>query len=212
MNSLEFVSFFCYSKGMVRVFAKKVTEKKEQHSQALQMAERAVLLAGGESPVDFERSVHGKPCLKPPNEHLHVNWSHSGEYVLCAVADRETGVDLQEALKEPKEHLVRRVLQPCEKAYYEAQGPKDRQRLFYQYWTLKESFLKVLGTGFQTPLTDFYIEIRDGRPKIIQKINEKKYQCRLLDFADSAYAAAICCEGREELEDIAIEYLSQEGG
>lgn len=208
MDSLEFISFFCYSKSMVRVFAKKVTEKKEQHSQALQLAEQAVLLAGGERPVNFERNAHGKPFLVPPNERLYVNWSHSGEYVLCAVADRETGVDLQETSKEPRENLVRRVLQPCEKVYYEAREPKDRQRLFYQYWTLKESFLKVLGTGFQTPLWDFYIEINDSEPEIVQRINEKQYQCRLLDFADSAYVAAICCEGRERLESVSIEYLS----
>lgn len=158
-------------------------------------------------PVSYERNVHGKPYLLPPNEKIFVNWSHSGDYVLCAVSDQEVGVDLQEIVREPRENLVRRVLRPSERTFYEAAGAQEKKRIFYGYWTLKESFLKTLGTGFQTSLEDFSIEMGAAGPKILQKINEKKYQCRRLDFTEGNYTAAVCREGREPLGKIEIEYL-----
>lgn len=158
-------------------------------------------------PVSYERNAHGKPYLLPPNEKIFVNWSHSGDYVLCAVSDREVGVDLQEIVREPGENLVRRALRPSERIFYEEADAQEKKRVFYEYWALKESFLKALGTGFQTSLEDFSIEMGASGPKILQKINEKKYQCRCLDFAEGNYTAAVCREGMEPLGKIEIEYL-----
>lgn len=222
---------------MVRIFALKVTEQdfeEEVWRPYLSPARRAAaermrrkkerqLFLGAEAllnralkrltpdadiPAVYERNVHGKPYLLPPNENVYVNWSHSGDYVLCALADREVGADLQLALKEPGASLVRRTLQPNERAFYEAGREEKKKMLFYRYWTLKESFLKALGTGFTAALSDFYIDMGEETPRIVQNINEKSYQCCLLDFADKDYAAAVCCEGSEALEGIEIEYLA----
>lgn len=158
-------------------------------------------------PAEYGRNKYGKPYLCPPYENIYVSWSHSGKYVLCAMADREVGVDLQEMRKEPGEKLASHVLRGAELEFYESQEPRQKKRLFYQYWVLKESFLKALGTGFQTPLTDFFVEMGERGAEISQKVNEKKYQCRILDFEDENYAAAICCEGEEPLERVEIKYL-----
>ena len=161
-------------------------------------------------PAKYERNEHGKPYLTDCDG-IYVNWSHSGDYVICAVADREVGIDLQYAGKEPKESLVRKLLQPEELHFYEHTPVAERQRLFYEYWAVKESFLKVLGTGFATPLDRFYVEFRKGSdvsdavkknamkvPYIIQNINHKQYLCRLLPVKDEGYTAALCIESLDK--------------
>lgn len=157
-------------------------------------------------PVGYVRNDHGKPYLHPWCG-IYVNWSHSGSYVLCAVSDREVGVDLQETAREPKESLVRRVLQPKERAFYERQEKERQKALFYEYWVLKESFLKALGTGFGTSLDRFYVKMEGKAPAIVQSVNEKNYHCRLLNFADPAYKAAVCWEGPDGPDQLEIEYF-----
>lgn len=160
--------------------------------------------AGLALPAVYERNVHGKPYLTPSNGYF-VNWSHSGEYVICAVADREVGIDLQYMEKEPGESLVRRMLQPEEQKVYEATSAEERMKLFYQYWAVKESYLKALGTGFCTSLNTFYVEMDREVPEIVRREDGKTYACRILDFADDRYVAAVCLDDTSNRGK--IEYL-----
>ena len=194
---------------MQKIYALQVAEKKEQHAAAVGLARYAVLQAGGREPVDFENNAHGKPYLSVPNDHLYVNWSHSGEYVLCAVSDREIGVDIQENQKEPKPSLVRRVLQPEEREHYERVPAEEQRMLFYRYWTIKESFLKATGTGFYAGLDGFLVQMEADGPVIRQNKAGKTYGCRILPFANTGYTAAICRDG--SVENTEIEYLSWRG-
>lgn len=190
---------------MICIYVKKVTEKKEQHQEAVKLAEQLTVRFGGQQPVTYHCNVHGKPYLDAPNDCIFINWSHSGEYVICAAADQEIGIDLQHMKMEPKASLVRRTLGSEELAYYENVLEEEQKKLFYQYWAVKESFLKALGTGFSAGLKGFRVQMEQGQPKIVQNMNKKEYVCRLLEFADADYAAAVCCE--QEPGDIVIEYL-----
>lgn len=147
-------------------------------------------------PAVYERNQFGKSYLVPDCG-IYVNWSHSGEYVLCALSDGEVGADIQLAAKYPKETLVRRVLQPEERRYYESVKPGERQRLFYRYWTVKESFLKALGSGFSQDLKSFWVDMEKGEenPLIVQNIDGRAWSCRVLDLGIADYEAAVCCEG-----------------
>lgn len=165
-----------------------------------------------ELPAAYERNAHGKPYLLPPNQEVYVNWSHSGEYVLCAIADREVGVDLQWNQKEPKYNVIWHSLSGEERIFYEEQASDRRSALFYEYWTLKEAYLKMLGTGFRTPLEYFRVEMTAEGPKLLPGPKKmegfRECSCCLLDFADECYTAALCCEGGDTLKGIKIEYLS----
>lgn len=155
-------------------------------------------------PVAYIRNVHGKPYLLPPNDQRYVNWSHSGDYVLCAVADQEVGVDLQYMRSGVKESLVKRALQPEEMEVYKKIPPTEREKCFYQYWVLKESYLKAMGTGFHTSLSRFYVDMEGQYPQIRSREDETHYDCRLLEFRDAGYAAAVCCVGK--ITKVEIEY------
>lgn len=168
---------------------------------------RSLEAAGVECPrpAVYERNIHGKPFLTQA-EGISVNWSHSGAYAVCAVADTEIGIDLQETRKTPGENLIRRLLQPREKEFYRL-WKDERKELFYEYWVLKESFLKALGTGFAASLEDFYIEWETGLPRIVQELSEKSYSCCLLDFREPGYRAAVCREGAAIPKEVRIEYF-----
>ena len=97
------------------------------------------------APLRF--SAHGKPYY---DDTFHFNLSHSGDTVCLAVADAPVGVDVQ-TLKTPSDALVRRVLCPNERAALSA--AKDPALAFTMFWTMKESWLKLCGTGIIDDLT-----------------------------------------------------------
>ena len=169
-------------------------------NRSLEILQKDIVL-----PVSYTRNQHGKPYLLWPNDSWYVNWSHSGDYVLCAVADREVGVDLQYMRPGIKEPLVKRALQPEELKAYSNIPPAERETRFYQYWVIKESYLKAMGTGFYTHLTQFYVDMEGQYPQIRPRENEEDYSCRLLTFKDQNYAAAVCCVGK--MTEVKIEYL-----
>ena len=185
---------------------RKQTKNRQSFLAAEVLLNRALecLDVGVQLPAVYERNVHGKPYLKP-DYGIYVNWSHSGDYVLCATADQEVGVDIQETSKMPLESMVRKVLTPEESAFYESCGVEQQKNCFYQYWTLKESFLKALGTGFYTSLAQFYIELKEEPPRVVQNINEKNYACRLLELKEDGYIAAVCSESA--LDEVTVEYI-----
>lgn len=96
---------------------------------------------------------HGKPML-PKELGLFFNLSHSGDYVLCAVSDKETGADIQRHEKY-EDRLAERFFHPEELAYL--RETEDRKQRFYDLWCLKESCIKCTGRGLSTGLESFSV-------------------------------------------------------
>ena len=192
---------------MIYIYAMGI-QNGDQHGTAELLLNRSLeQCTDVQTPVRYHRNEHGKPYLTDKPE-IYVNWSHSGDYVICAVADREVGIDLQKMDREPKENLIRKALTKEEQEFYGSVPESERKRLFYQYWSVKESFLKALGTGFYTSLKTFQVNFLEGKPQICHHINRKKYLCRLLSFRDIEYAAAVCVEnGTLENENLEITYF-----
>ena len=194
-------------RGMIYIYAMQI-QNGDQHGTAELLLNRSLeQCTDVQTPARYHRNEHGKPYLTDTPE-LYVNWSHSGDYVICAISDREVGIDLQKMDREPKENLIRKVLTKEEQEFYRSEPESDRKRLFYQYWSVKESFLKTLGTGFYTSLQTFQVDMKEGQPRISHHINRKNYSCRLLSFRDIEYAAAVCAENSTlENENLEITYF-----
>ena len=88
-------------------------------------------------PEDQKRS--GKPFFRGENMPF-FNLSHSGNFVGCALHDREIGLDIQK-LTEPRESLIRRVCTQEELIFLKS--PQD----FCRIWAMKESAVKLTGEG-----------------------------------------------------------------
>ncbi|MDL2225113.1 4'-phosphopantetheinyl transferase superfamily protein [Eubacteriales bacterium OttesenSCG-928-M02] len=87
----------------------------------------------------------GKPSFSQYPGH-HFNISHSGAVVVVAVSPHPVGVDV-EMLRSPKDRVAQRMFSQEEyEGYLEA---TDKERRFFQLWTLKESYAKCLGEGIR---------------------------------------------------------------
>ena len=192
---------------MIHIYAMQI-QNGDQHGTAELLLNRSLeQCTNVQTPVQYHRNEHGKPYLTDTSE-IYVNWSHSGDYVLCAVSDSEVGIDLQKMDREPGNNLVRKALTLQEQKAYEQMAPERQKKRFYEYWSVKESFLKALGTGFYTSLARFQVNFEERNLVIEQQINTKAYACQLLDFRESDYVAAVCVENsRIEKEDLKIAYF-----
>jgi 4'-phosphopantetheinyl transferase len=117
------------------------------------------------APVDaaewrFAAGPRGKPYIAHPElaPRLHFNLSNAGGMVACAVstAHAAVGVDV-ERLDRAVDPLAlgRRYFAPMEMEALAARPAAERLRLFFTYWTLKESYIKARGLGLALPLDRF---------------------------------------------------------
>ena len=94
---------------------------------------------GMEAVPKFRKAASGKPFF--PEAHMpFFNLSHSGNFVGCALHDREIGLDIQK-LTEPREYLIRRVC--TQEELISLKSPQD----FCRIWAMKESAVKLTGEG-----------------------------------------------------------------
>lgn len=106
---------------------------------------------------DVKKSVHwdtyknGKLYLIQ-NKDLYVNLSHSGEYAVCAVHNKDVGIDIQH-IRECDINLAKRFFSIEEYEYIN--DCENKNNAFYEIWTKKESFVKAIGTGLTIPLNSF---------------------------------------------------------
>lgn len=132
----------------------------------------------------------GKPFFT--NIFLHFNLSHSDDYVVCAIDKHEIGIDIEKIDNVDKE-IGRRFFSPLEVHWIQNSSSEDESlNRFFRIWTLKESYLKALGTGLYFPLNSFSVVSENG---VICPIHDSKkkidWTLRSIIVKDS-YHCALC--------------------
>jgi 4'-phosphopantetheinyl transferase len=115
--------------------------------------------------LGFRTGITGKPeAITPANAAgWHFNAAHSGDLAACIVARHPVGIDL-----EPCDRIIdpvpvaRRHFTPAEADWIAANHGRSRQR-FLALWTLKEAYLKGMGTGLATDLASVTFQPVGGR-------------------------------------------------
>lgn len=87
---------------------------------------------------------------------IHYNISHSGHYVVCAVAAEEIGIDV-ERIRKVNLRIAERFFSPSEIEDLMACEEENRMQYFITLWTIKESYLKAIGRGLTQHLNSFTI-------------------------------------------------------
>ena len=98
---------------------------------------------------------------------MDFSLSHARGAALAGVLDGgRIGVDLEDAgRRADMEAMAERFFAPEERAAIRrADRPEELRLRFFKCWTLKEAYLKALGTGITRPLDSFAVGGLDGTP------------------------------------------------
>lgn len=199
VRSLDDDELFRRAYDVVSSYRKKdVDRHRNRINKNLSLATELLLKHGyallGED-IDLETIVYGgKPYID--NQH-HFNFSHSGEYAICAISSDEVGCDI-EAIGKYNNAIAKRFYHENEYANLASLCSEAEQiDLFYRYWTAKEAFVKNIGTGIKTPLNSFEIVIGDSI-NVKQSINNQSYYFKSFEMED--YALCVCSLNNEDIE------------
>ncbi len=153
---------------------------------------------------------YGKPFVKDL-EHFAYNISHSGKWVvaayICREGDVSIGVDV-EKVREAAEHekIANRFFRESEREYiFSAADKKEKAGRFTEVWTLKESYVKYLGTGLSRSLESFSVDgrtghIRDASGKIVENVTARSYTL------GEDYYVSVC--SNDEDKEVVIKVIS----
>lgn len=148
---------------------------------------------------------NGKPYLA--DNAVFFNLSHSENTVICAVSEREIGVDA-EKVGEVDLEIARRFFHRDEFELLENLPTNEEKReMFFRLWTLKESFVKALGKGILTPLDSFCVELGKDEISVRQNVTPHKYFFKEYALGDGfKYSACgLCGEFEDKVRFVELE-------
>jgi 4'-phosphopantetheinyl transferase len=119
------------------------------------------------SPVDWRFTVnaYGRPSVFGAAEWLNFNLANTHGLVVCAVArEIEVGVDVENIEGPAPVEVADRFFANREIEALRALPESERSARFFDYWTLKESYIKARGMGLALPLDGFAFSLEEGHP------------------------------------------------
>ena len=122
------------------------------------------------------------------------NLSHSGKWVVIAYGSTEIGIDIEE-IQTVEENIYDKYFTEEEKNYICTTTEAEHKKRFTQIWTLKESYIKYLGTGIFTELHSFSVNAIEGVVRTQAEGIQKGLRLKSCLF-DTDYYLSVC--GMEE--------------
>ena len=152
------------------------------------------------------RGEHGKPFVSGASVSAFFNLSHSGDYIVCALSEKEVGIDI-ERVGRFRPEVAGRFFHPGEVRVLE-NLPEDRQAdAFFRYWSAKESFLKYTGTGLSASLSGFEVcfgeQVRIRKGNLYEPVSVR--EC----YLDKDYKCFVCYAEPEVPGIFSFKKLSQ---
>jgi 4'-phosphopantetheinyl transferase len=115
---------------------------------------------------DLTALPHERPEVLGPkvSPRLRFNLSHTRGLVACLVAcEIDCGIDVELRRQvDELEALARKVLSPAERSDLAALPDELRPTRFFDYWTLKEAYVKARGKGLSLPLDAVSFDLSGG--------------------------------------------------
>ncbi len=121
---------------------------------------------------------------------LHFNVSHSGQWVVAAFSDKPVGIDI-EKIREVNLQIAHRFFSAEEINHLMRMPEHLRTTGFFNFWTLKESYLKALGTGLTRPLSSFAVSYQQNNIQLSESGKPVEVCLFHLDL-DRDYVLSVC--------------------
>jgi 4'-phosphopantetheinyl transferase len=159
----------------------------------------------------------GKPYLETGGNtsKIQFNLSHSNEIVLIGlVLKQRIGVDVEFIRPLSNlESIAGRYFSESELSSILNKPVDQREDIFFQYWTMKEAYLKAIGKGIsglrkiQIPHIDISMPMSDS---IVNNEANQKWRLQQLQI-DPCYASAFAIEGNDFIKPVLREWSSSFG-
>ncbi|EPX56039.1 4'-phosphopantetheinyl transferase [Cystobacter fuscus DSM 2262] len=130
----------------------------------------------------FSTNAYGRPEIAGEGmPRLRFNLSHTDGMAVCAVAhDMEVGADVEHSGRMGQTvELAESFFAPSEVADLHSLPEALQRERFFDYWTLKESYIKARGAGLSLPLDQFSFHLAPGQPPRIS------FDARMVDEPES---------------------------
>lgn len=103
--------------------------------------------------LDYYINNYGKPYIK--NSYLYFNISHSFDYIITAISQKEIGIDI-EKIRKTLLNTINHFATENEKKYILSSKNNIEERIFKIY-TLKEAYFKMIGSNLNNILNIEFI-------------------------------------------------------
>ena len=148
----------------------------------------------------FAQDRYGRPAIvnpEPAAAEISFNISHAHGLVLLGITGQcALGVDVESTRERtPTLELAERYFSPAEAGALRALPPAAQSERFFEYWTLKESYIKARGKGLSLPLDLFSFGIRKEQLslEVSPELDDDAARWRFWLIRPCAgYVAAIC--------------------
>lgn len=156
----------------------------------------------------FGKNGYGKPEISFPGQSWPVrfNLSHCDGLIMCGITrDHAIGVDAEDAQRSTGAAFESLT------SYFSAEEiealnqlpPEQKKQRFFDYWTLKESYIKARGMGLAIPLDKFSFQFKADRLNGFQlhpdlKDDATHWQFWRMPMAEK-YRIAVAVNSRDDL-------------
>lgn len=120
--------------------------------------------------IEFELGENGKPLLK--DHPFFFNLSHSGDFIVLAIAKHRVGLDVENISRDVNsEAISERFFTVAEIEDIVSCNEFEKKDRFFDYWTLKEAYMKARGEGIRLGLSNFGFTL--AKPAISLYVNDE---------------------------------------
>ncbi len=131
-----------------------------------------------------------KPYIK--NFDIHFSLSHSNSLAICAVSDKEIGIDAEKkSFFNPS--IIERFFTQNEKDEFSKYSDTEKSDAFFRMWTIKEAYAKMTGSGLAS-FKDFSVSLLP-----VVHIKEAP-KCFIKEFDKDGYAISLCSMKEDDIE------------
>ena len=168
MSDEEYISFCFDAENIPHAKMKELNKKR---NKKLSVAAGALVRQAiaeefniDKSAIRFRRDKNGKPYTESAKVEFSI--SHSKNIAVCAISDRPVGIDI-EKIRDVNLNVAKKLFTPDEQKYV-FQIKKFAKQRFFEIWTRKEAYVKLIGYGVPC-FPKFSVMKNDNIETIIKK-------------------------------------------
>lgn len=149
--------------------------------------------------IEIAHTEYGKPILKN-KKNLFFSFSHSGEWAICAVGNKNLGIDV-ERIEEINIMDIYSIFSLSEQKWLDMFESSRKIQMFYKLWTLKESFVKYNGMGLGYSFDSFSFKLTNSEILLFENNIPNRSVSFLSNKIDDKHWYALCYNPNEVLNN-----------